>query len=398
MADALDVEIQRVNAHTRAMLAEYVAWGDSIVVGEVTQWMYNELIDFVNFRMETAETCLQLISVDKIGDALGLCRSLLENYLLFMLMCRGRKLFRLRDRSDLTEGDFKKFVRDEQEKLKEQQVAGTATCLAVEKYPRAKRRVMYVFEGLKDKDDPDFVVPAHYFYFREFHPEAMRLKQGDYFEYYPLPSDTQQAIREHGRNTALLYQRYLSYDALLTCLELNDLVDQAAIARVEAHYTFLGRFLHPTHNAVRDLHHNNNYHASKPAIGMHSTYSRPARLLASLYVCYLVAGLLNEIAELHETAPKQFIQEAGTESLRQLTAAVPVRMAYFWFLFNDPPLYDKFQHCSHHVTEEELKEFGHYSKVSNEQIAFDQHILKHLEQSLTGRSNHKCGIYNSPIG
>ena len=36
-------------------------------------------------------TCLLLIEKGKIADALGLSRSLLEHYLLLMLMSRGRK-------------------------------------------------------------------------------------------------------------------------------------------------------------------------------------------------------------------------------------------------------------------------------------------------------------------
>src|SRR4051812_44539585 len=108
--DGLAAEIQGLSDHTQALLAEYVAWGGKIAIGEVHQWLYNELIDFANFRMETVVTCLRLIEQGQIADALGLCRSLLENYLLYMLMCRGTKFFQLQDRTDLSEAEFKKYL------------------------------------------------------------------------------------------------------------------------------------------------------------------------------------------------------------------------------------------------------------------------------------------------
>ena len=97
--------------------------------------------------METAHTCLQLIAPDKIADALGLCRALLKNYLLFRLMCRGHKYIRIQDKSILKEGEFRKFLAEKQAELVEAQKNGTAIYLTVKKYPRMQRRVMYVFEG-----------------------------------------------------------------------------------------------------------------------------------------------------------------------------------------------------------------------------------------------------------
>jgi hypothetical protein len=399
MTDPLDAETQRLIDHTQAMLAGYVAWGDKIQTGEFGQFLYNQLIDFVNFRLETAETCLQLIAAGKVADALGLCRSLLEHYLLLMLMCRGYKYFRLQNKADLTEGEFKAYLAEQQAKLKEQQEAGTTDCLAIQKYPRPPRRhLMYVFEGLKGDEEPDFQVPVHYFQFQDFRPEVLRLKDDDYFEYFELPADTKKAVRGHQDEAAIVYRHYLSYDGLLTCLELNDLVDRAAITRIEAHYTFLGQFLHPTNDAARRLHEDSNFHAGRPAIGMHSSYAKPACLLAALYVSYLVTGLLDEIARLHENAPTRYIADAGTGELRQLTAATATRFPYFWFLFNETPLYDKFNYFVHHVGQDEVASIGHYSNVPSERVPFDQHIYEHLKLALTGWRNAKAGVYSAPVG
>ena len=397
MSDRVEAEVQAVTDHTVKMMAAYLNWGDKITVGDEPYWHYSELIEFVNFRMETAHTCLDLIQRDKIADALGLCRALMENYLLFMLMCRGHKYFQLVDKTSLTEGEFKKYITDRQAELADAQKDGTATVLAVEKYSRMKRHVMYVREGLTTDDDPEMMIPAHYFHFTEFRPEVMRLKQGDYFEYVTYDSETQKTLKGHQQEAANVYRHYLSYDALLTCLELNDLVDAAAITRIEAHYTFLGQFLHPTNDAARDLHENSNQHEGKPNIGMRFPYKSSARLLAALYVCYLVAGLLEEVALLYDNAPAKCIADPGTAELHSLINEVTKKFHYFWFLFNEPTLYDKFVYCNTHANDEQLKDWGGYANTPSELIAFNQHILGHLESALNGWNGGRVGHYEPPF-
>jgi hypothetical protein len=398
-ADALSVEIERVNHLSRAMIGEYGAWRSKIDYGDIENALYGDMLDFVNFRIETADTCLLLIEKSKIADALGLSRSIFENYLLLMLMCRGTKYFLLQDLSTLSEGDFKARLKTQESELQMQQAQGTTRCLYVKRYPRPPRRnLMYVFEGLKVRDQPDFVVPVHYFHFHEFFPETLRLKDENYFQYHEPSPELKKSTRAYQQETESRYKHYLSYDALLQCLEINDLADAAVLARIEAHYTFLGKFLHPTYNAARDLHERHNVYAGETTIGMSEPYTKAAVLLASLYVCYIVAGLLDEIAGLLERAPSKYMRDAGTRSMRNLTANVAAQFTYFWFLYNDPPLYDKFNYCSTtHVSNEELAEWGHCGNVPKERVPFDQYIYSHLQHALNGWSNRRCGEYRSPL-
>lgn len=358
---------------------------------------YGDMIDYVNFRMETADSCLLLIENDRVADALGLCRSLLEHYLLLILRCRGKQYFRLLDKSSLTEGEFKKFLAEEQKKNEQAKEQGKSAWVDVRRFPRYKK-VMYVAEGHTFKDEPDFFIPQHYFSFQEFQPEVMRLKHGDYFEYH-TPDDPKfaEAMARHQEEATFLYRHYLSYDALLHCLELNGIADRAAVKRIEAHYTYLGTFLHPTHNAARDLHVDSNVHRSDSRVGMHTPCQPTARLMAALYVCYLLMGLIEEIARLHDEAPARYISDASTGPLHTLLKLVPRRFPYFWFIFNEPPLWDKFNYCVNHVSAEELASVGHYSNIPDDKIPFDQHIYAHLKSALGGWSNAKCGTYTSPL-
>lgn len=381
------------------MIDEYVGWRGNLTYGPELHAVYMDTFAFVNFRIETADTCLLLIRNGRVADALGLCRSLLENHLLFMLMCRGTKLFKLEDLTSLTEGQFKQRLAEKQGELAELQAAGKTPGLAVEKYPRAKRHLMYVFHGYKspDPDLPDFMIPEHYFHFRQFRPESLRLHDDSYFQFTQPSTETKTRLRGHQENQRARYRFYLSYDALLQCLELNGLAGEAVQARIEAHYTFLGRFLHPTHDAARDLHEQPNNYDGKTRIGLGQRYARAAVLLAYVYVCYLLAATLDEAATLFEQAPDKYITDPGTPGLRAATKRVPTEFPYFWFLFNDPPLYDRFLYCIHHAPDGELAQWGGYENVPPDRVEFHQYIYSHFKDALNGWSNSKVGQYRSPL-
>ncbi|RPK39925.1 hypothetical protein EES40_23745 [Streptomyces sp. ADI93-02] len=357
--------------------------------------MYGDIFEFVNIRMETAESCLLLLENDKVADSLGLSRSLLEHYLLFLLMCRGNKYFQLVDLSgeNLSEGQFKVRLREEQKKLDALRAEGKSHCLEVRKYRRAKHRLMYVFEGLKDTVDPDFLIPLHFFQYQQFRPDVMRLKDENYFQYYEDEADIKKVLRDNQNGEAWRYKNYLSYDALLQCLELNNLATPAVMHRIEAHYTFLGKFLHPTNGAARDLHEQNNWHSGESGVGIGQPYTTRAKLLAALYLCYSMASLLQEVTGLTDRAPRKHYADSGTADLWSAIRSVSVDFPYFWFLFNDAPLYDRYLYCIHHASAEDLAEWGGYEGVPLEKVPFNQHIYSHFSDSLNGWSNIRWGSY-----
>lgn len=390
-------EIKKALSLSRKMVGEYLNWYDKISFGSTHNTVYSDIIDFVNFRIETANSCLGLIENEKISDSLGLSRSLLENYLLLTLMCRGTKYFRLQSLEDKTPEEFTRYLIEQQADLVERKKSSSAGALYVAKYPRGKRHLMYVFEGFSGNDDEGFVIPAHFFHFREFHPETMRLKGADYFEYYNPGPEARRVQKDQRANAEALYRFYLSYDALLQCLELNEIADDNVIARIEAHYTFLGKFLHPTHNAARLLHEKANYYTGRPAIGMDQEYTKDSILLSALYVAYLLAGILDEVASFFESAPPKYVTDAGTTDLRELTSSVRASFSYFWFLFNGAPLWDKFNHAIHHLNDEELAEYGGYEGVPDSAIAFDWDIYRHLSSAIAAWTNGRVGRYPSPL-
>ncbi len=217
-------EIDRASKLARDILSEYVAWYDKIQYGHERHAIYGEVLDFVNFRAETADSCSLLLDNRHVADALGLCRSLLENHLLFMLTCRGTKFFEAAD-THLTGAKFKQELQDKQAQVEQLRKDGKTPCLGVEAYPRRKGFLMYIYEGWNSPDPelPGFRIPHHYFQFRQFNPEIHRLKDENYFRYYEPTHQQEAADKKQRLEQEDRYRFYLSYDALLQCLELNGL-------------------------------------------------------------------------------------------------------------------------------------------------------------------------------
>jgi hypothetical protein len=395
---AVEAEIARTITLARSTLDAYVEWGHQVEWSkEVSLATYADIIDFINFRLETAETCLQLVERGRIGDALGLCRSLLEYYLLFILVCRGDQYFRVWDLSAKTAEEFAEIFNEQKAAWEKERDAGGTNCVDFLKHPRAKRHIMLVYDGIVFDDGERLPVSMYFFHFDDFSPETMRLDSSDYFEYHEPDADLKKVQKGHRLEAQLKYRHFLSYGGLLMCLELNNLVDKQSRLRVEAHYTFLGKFLHPSKDAMRDLHERSNWHHGRPTIGMEYDYTRTSKLLASSYVCYLLAGILDEFANLFEKAPKKYVASGNTEELRKITATVEATMPYFWFIYNDAPPYDKFNWAVSHATDEQLKTYGGYIGLPTTLIPFNQHIYESLQNGLLGWSNGRVGQYVPPI-
>lgn len=395
-------EESRLQELAKSMIAAYLDWPSRTVNGETLFTFYSDLVEFASIRVETASACLELIHAGHVADALALCRGLFENYLLLVLMARGTKFVVSVDlsASHSSRAAFAEHLKEEEARIRAERDAGESRCLEVQKHPRKKFHLNYIFEGLEssDPDDQDVSVPYHFFLFQDFRPDIMRLNPNDYFDYFLPPLELKKALAEGRQAASVSYHRYLSYDALLDSLALNGLIGEKERKRVDAHYTFLGRFVHPTHDAARELHEDRNVHSGAPSIGLGSSPTTASRLLALAYVCHLLAGVFGELCGLYDDAPSRYIAEPGTTELRRLLEEVDRSVAYLWFVHNDAPPYDRFKWSIYFASEKELREFGGFSGVPSHLVSFDSSIYSNFRDGLSVWSNAKCGRYVPPIG
>ena len=396
----LDTEIDTALGTIDEMVEGYLGLTERRKVGEIHNTLYDDLLDYANFRVETITSITLLAKNGRVADALALSRSVLEHLLLFRLQCRGSR-YLTPGPEFATASDYKKGLADAKALLADLHARGEAAhCVGVKRYPRGRNQYMWIYKGLTNDEDPDFFVSRHYFLFENFRPETMRLDDRNYLSYipknYPEPKALRAAKERHKQTANFEYKHYLSWSALLTSLSINDLVTQAEIHRIEAHYTFLGKFLHPTHGAARDLHEQANFHNGRAAIGMASDYTRISVLLAVLYAMWLMRGVLEEISDLFESAPAKYIAEPGTGPMRILIDYIPERFGYFWFISNRAPLWDRFNYAVHDATDEQLADGG-YPNLPDDDILFEQNIYEHMKSTLSGWSNVRVGVYRSPL-
>lgn len=404
MSNRIEQEVARALESVDRLLVAWTEIGEHQRVGKTHQTMYNDIVEFANLRMETVSTIALLVRSGRVSDALGLTRSLLEHALLLRLMTKGSRYFQVEPEIKRTRQQWRDALSEARAELEDLHDRGEAlSCLSVQRYPgRGRDRRMWVYEGLKNETEPDFIVPVHYFHYNEFRPDVYRLDDDYYFD--PVPSSyrsqtrrSARARRKHRDEAGFRYRYFLSYEALLICLSLNQLASAEEVKRIEAHYTFLGQFLHPTNRASRQLHGNSNHYMGGFHVGLPQPYDADARLLAALYAVHLAAMVANEVADMLDAAPRRYLAEAGTSPIRALLDEVEQRFNYFWFVYNDAPLYDRYIYAINEASDEELGKVGGYPSLSTDNIKFDAAILEHLRHTLRSWNNLRVGAYRSPL-
>jgi len=384
----MDDAIKQAAKDVSIILEIYSNWWRKFEHGEVSYSLYQDLTEFVNERMETIDSCRVLLENKRISDTLGLNRALLENYLLFMLMCRGKRYFRIRKLKKSDKID--KIIESERHKI------GTNSLVEIKKHPTLNRHLLYIFEGIKSSDDNSFI-PYHFFSIKEFDPESMRLDDNDYFTYYDADDTVRARDLQYKKEQRFMYQHYMSYEGLLNCLRINEITDEAAIHRIQAHYTYLGKFLHPTHEAFRSLRERSNYHSECTIVGAEYPYERSAILMAYTYTIHNAISYLDELVNILDNAPTENFKSSGSDDVHTIINEMRERYNYFWYIFNGPPDHAKFNYVIHHLSDAEFEAIGKdYRKVDPNMVTFDKNIYGSFQEAMGGWSNRRVGSYTPP--
>ncbi len=387
---SLQSEVEELNSQVSNLLGMYDGWSESFEYGAAGYDAYYKLVDFANFRLETVMSTLDLINNNQVADAFTLERTLLENYLLYLLMCRGHKYFQLRSLKGKKQDEIVKIIEDESK------LAGHGDLIEVREHPKLAKHLMYIREGLKIKGATEYTIPFHNFVYGQFDPMTMRLDEKGYFAYFEFEDEDDSQQHAWKQNQEQLYRHYLSYDALLQNLLINEIVDSEAVKRIEAHYTFLSTFVHPTNDSFRDLHKNSNEHSFKTMIGFDEPYKDSSKLLASIYNAKLAVSIIRELIEALKQGPKDFLKNINSDEIERLCVEIENRNP-FWFIFNSSTEYDKFEQAVNISTNEELLAVGgDYKKLPDERVMFERDIMRRFESSLGGWHNQRVGSYQSP--
>jgi hypothetical protein len=401
---SIEAEIVACQQALGAVLDAYRNLDDARRVGEVQQTLYDDMTHFVNLRLETVSSVALLAENDRVADALGLCRALLEHLLLLRLMTRGRRYIQVN--APITEGSAaaKRLLREAKDTLARDHARGeNADIVDARLFPGGRfPRLMWIRDGLTNQDEPDFYVSYHYFLFNEFRPESHRLDEERGIALWlpkkdPRRKRLRQSQLKRQQRERDRYEQFLSWSALLNSLDVNGLMTKRQRRLMEGQYTFLGRFLHPTSGAALDLHDPSNFHDTVPGVGLRQPYDRRAVLLAMLYAAWIASDLADEIADMLEAAPSRYIAAPGTDDLRVATAFVRKRLGYFWFLQDEPPLWDRYEYAIREATDQQLRASGGYAGIDAAQVHCEWNAYERLKRALLTSHNQRAGTYPSPL-
>ena len=374
------------------LLRSYENFGQTLKPSTTHNTYYDEMIEFVNLRMQSAKSAATLLESKLVGDALTLCRPMLENYLLFRLMASGKRYFRIQEFPNGKAGTAK--LKAELMEAKGKIGKPNVRYLDVRKHPRNSRALIYIYEGLYSDPKDELIIPIYFFYFQNYDPMIHRLNFGKYFNPIKVDAELRKAFKSHKESAKYMNEYFLSFSSILDGLNVNNLVNPRQEDRIQAHYTFLGSFVHPTNRVARDLHERSNVHSGKTGVGLEQPYSDVSILLGYLYLLHLVSSIVKELVLLYKNAPAKYVAGFDSSQLDSICQRIESDFGYFWFIDDGAPAYDKFNYAVNH---KRVKKASNFKNIPDVQIPFDKDIYGRLSRAINGWKNSLWGEYSSPL-
>ncbi|TEU05058.1 MAG: hypothetical protein E3J24_00055 [Dehalococcoidia bacterium] len=138
-----------------------------------------------------------------------------------------------------------------------------------------------------------------------------------------------------------LYMKLFTFDSMVRNLRLNGVLSIKTTARVTVHYNFLSGFTHSLKHAVSI---SQPWH-SFAAANADMFYNHYKSELALLYVCHLLAMHLESELDYFKRWRALTVRNVH-EIYRPLCEKVHQDFDYFWFIFNKPHAFDKYQQAN----------------------------------------------------
>lgn len=321
-----------------------VQWGDS-------SWMQDmEILDFIRIQTLSLQNTNKNTIEGYYRDAYHLIRMVFEGYFILRLISTCDK-YPLRIR--VKRGKNDPSLQDTKNRII-RQVAQNFGNRLVNTYWEDKDTLVAVMRGVPVVDDKGIdtgvTIPFYYSAWHEFRPLEYHLKRETLQDRLPtlrfLTGEWASAPRkiksEVIENYGALYKYFLTFDKILGNLHLNGVLNKKTTTRVLVHYNFLSNFSHSTSDSLAILRERKFYQVSPD--GLDIVYNHYLSELALLYICHLLSmHLQHAIYYLRWRAIKL---KNEIKIYRSLCKKVEDDFCYFWFIFNTPHQYDRYNHAN----------------------------------------------------
>lgn len=390
----LERELSQLEASSNDLMESYVSINKRVRWGQASYSLYGEYLDIAHQKVRSIQSCLMLLEKKKYGDAFIVLRSVFEAYFLFLLMTRGRK--------------YSRFYKKISGKNLNDSIISINKDIAVARKKgnklslRAKRAwfddslVEVIFEGpyINGKRGKSQLVPLFYQVYKQFRPNDAFLDTRGYLRYVPVvPKYAKRDLDNKGHHKSL-NRFYLSMGAIRYALKLNGLSNSYRDRWIGAHYNFLSTFTHSMASSVNTLTgpSRNPYIDDLADLDIENGN---LQLLGQLYCGFLLAMYSEAVIYIFENASRRYVADTDFEDNKKLIEAFYKRHDYFWFIYNEPHRFDKFQYCIARLSRsgKPLK----MSDMKNSGVPYNKDILGRLIDLQSSMRNVMCGTYKPPF-
>lgn len=390
----IDSQIKELETAVESLVAKYESVKSKISWGNVSYILYSDYFEIANFQVDSLQSVTYLNNLDKYRDCIILLRTIFENYLMFILITKGKlypRFFTKNKGEKLPEAIDRANKEIEDYKLK----TGDNKVKKAQKSKLFKDGFEVIYEGpyIDGKKGKGQLVPFYYSVFEKFDPTTAFLNESDYFNYLAIyPKLNQKHLAEKSAHLGL-YKNFLTFNSILYALRLNRIINEKEEKRARAHYCFLSKSVHASRSGISYINPLRQF-GFIDSLKEINQPNKTLKLLIMLYAGYLASGYIETALDVVQNAPKRYIKKIESQAIKKEVLEFYNKYNYFWFIFNKPHGYDKFQQCVKNIGKKRYKNF---LDVQDKEVSFKKEILGRMSELQSGMLNTICGVYKPPF-
>ncbi len=322
-----------------------VQWGDS-------SWMEDmEILDFIRIQTLSLQNAKNNTIEGYYRDVYHLIRMIFEGYFILRLISTCDKypirIMVKRGKNDPDLNHAKNRII--------QQVQKNFGNSLITTYMESNNVIVAVVRGVTVVDgkgqDTGVTIPYYYGAWHQFRPLEYHLKRETLQDRLPTlrfltgewASMTRKTESEVNKDYGVLYKYFLTFDRILENLRLNGVLNKKTTTRVLVHYNFLSNFSHSTSDSLSIIKERKFYQTNPD--GLDIVYNHYLSELALLYICHLLSMHLQHA--IYYLRWRGIKLKNENKFYRPLCKKVECDFGYFWFIFNKPHQYDRYNHANH---------------------------------------------------
>jgi len=353
----MDIAAQTLKEHQRLInlidelilalrgLPKDVQWGNS------TWYQDHQYLDFVRIQTLSLENVVKNVMQGYYRDSYHLLRMIFEGYFTLRLISTCNKY---PIRIKIRKGEQDSTRDDARDRMIERARKVFGSCLLKTYVDKEnKNTLVAIVHGVpvvdEGKKETGVTIPYYYSAWHQFQSVEYHLKRKRVVNKYSTTQFLQKGWSGFPKTgTELLdkyeslHKYYLNFDRMLENLCLNGVLDNKTVTRVLVHYNFLSRFSHCSSDSISLI--TRRRLSQTKSGGLDNIYDHYLSELGLLYVCHLLSMHLQH--NIYYLRWRSIRLKNEIKVYRTLCKRVEDDFGYFWFIFNKPNQYDRFNHAN----------------------------------------------------